>query len=91
MWRCRTVFISLRCCQGIQTRALKVTSLLVRQKRLSSVHLTSLLHYAENEAYWDEDGNIVCSGREEDFQLLSEKNQKLFLLQELLASLGLEA
>lgn len=46
---------------------------------------------AENEAYWDEDGNIVCSGGEEDFQLLSEKNQKLFLLQELLASLGLEA
>lgn len=46
---------------------------------------------ADNEAYWDEDGNIICSGGEEDFQLLSEKNQKLFLLQELLASLGLEA
>ena len=46
---------------------------------------------AENEAYWDEEGNIICSGREEDFEMLSQGMQKLYLLQNLLARLGFEA
>lgn len=47
--------------------------------------------YADNDSDWDEEGNVICSGLEQDFQALSLRKQKLFLLQELLADVGIEA
>lgn len=55
------------------------------------VILVTFIPHADNEAYWDDEGNIICSGQEEDFAALSQGMQKLYLLQELLGNLGFEA
>ena len=47
--------------------------------------------HADDDSDWDEEGNLICSGLDADFELLSERKQKLYILQELLANLGIEA
>ena len=47
--------------------------------------------HADDDSDWDEEGNLICSGLDADFELLSERKQKLYILQELLADLGIEA
>lgn len=46
---------------------------------------------ADDDSDWDEEGDIVCSGLPQDVELLSERKQRLFVLQDLLANLGIEA
>jgi hypothetical protein len=64
--------------------------LLFNQKTLNRFS-DAALYQTDDDSDWDEEGNVICSGLEHDFQALSLRKQKLYLLQELLADVGFEA
>ena len=60
-------------------------------KLAAAILSMSIVHMQMTDSDWDEEGNVVCSGLEQDFLALSQRKQKLYLLQELLADIGIEA